>query len=130
MNRTPRGHLLLHPLTRKSDQARISPYTININTVSSIQVSRIKKKTQLGNFKLIQYQILQTDIISILWQTVRRIANEILGVKGLNAFVFFFLCPGNNLRIIKKKRFLLEGICSYFASRNSIFVAFSTCNWI
>ena len=105
MNRTPRGHLLLHPLTRKSDQARISPYIININTVSSIQVSRIKKKTQLGNFKLIQYQILQTDIISNLWQTVRRIANEILGVKGLNAFVYFFLCPGNNLRIIKKNVF-------------------------
>ena len=27
-------------------------------------------------------QILQTNIIRIVWQTVRRIANEILGVKG------------------------------------------------
>ena len=32
---------------------------------------------------LIQYQFLQIDIITIVWQTVRRITNEILGVKGL-----------------------------------------------
>ena len=30
------------------------------------------------------YQILQTNIIRIVWQTVRRITNEILGVKGVN----------------------------------------------
>ena len=46
-----------------SDQDRISPY--NINTESSRQVRRIKKKTQLENYKLIQYQILQIEIISI-----------------------------------------------------------------
>ena len=28
-------------------------------------------------------KILQTNIISIIWETVRRISNEILGVKGL-----------------------------------------------
>ena len=32
---------------------------------------------------MIQYQILQIDIIRIVWQTVGRITNEILGVKGL-----------------------------------------------
>lgn len=32
---------------------------------------------------LIQYQILTTKIIRIVRQTVRRISNEILGVKGL-----------------------------------------------
>ena len=32
---------------------------------------------------MIQYQILQTSILRIVWQTVRRIANGILGVKGL-----------------------------------------------
>ena len=64
-----------------SDQDRISPY--NINTESSRQVRRIKKKTQLENYKLIQYQILQIEIMSILWQTIGRITNEILGVKGL-----------------------------------------------
>ena len=34
---------------------------------------------------MIQYQILQIDIIRIAWQTVRRITNEILGVKGLSS---------------------------------------------
>ena len=42
-----------------SDQDRISPY--NINKESSRQVRRIKKKTQLGDYKLIQYQILQLN---------------------------------------------------------------------
>ena len=32
---------------------------------------------------MIQYQILQTNITRTIWQTVRRITNEILGVKGL-----------------------------------------------
>ena len=70
------------------DQDRISPY--NINTESSRQMRRIKKKTQLGEYKLIRYQILQIEIISILWQTVRRITNEILGVKGLTALWPFY----------------------------------------
>ena len=72
---------ILNPITPKSDQDRISPYIIN--TVSSTQALRIKKKTHLRNYKLIYYQILQTDIISIWWQAVRRIAHKILGVIGL-----------------------------------------------
>ena len=62
-------------------QDRISPH--NINTISSRQVMR-KKKYQLGDYFLIQYQILQTNIARIIHQdqTVGRIANEILGVKG------------------------------------------------
>ena len=63
-----------------SDRERISPY--NINTVSGRQVRRIKK-TQLGDYKLIQYQILRIGVMSILWQKVGRISNEILGVEGL-----------------------------------------------
>ena len=43
-----------------------------------------KEKYQPGGYKLIQYQILQTNITRIVWQTVRRITNEILGIKGLN----------------------------------------------
>ena len=31
-----------------------------------------------------QYQILQTNMMRIIWQTVRRITNEILRVEGLN----------------------------------------------
>ena len=35
---------------------------------------------------MIQYQILQIDIIIIVWQTIRRITYEILGVKGLTCY--------------------------------------------
>ena len=34
---------------------------------------------------MIQYQILQTNITRTVWQTIRRITHEILGVKGLNS---------------------------------------------
>ena len=64
-----------------SDQDRIFPY--NIKTESSRQVRRIKKKTQLGNYGLIQDQILQIEIIRVLYQTVGRISNEIMRFKRL-----------------------------------------------
>ena len=41
------------------------------------------KKCQLGNYWLIKYQILYTNIIQIVWQTVKRIGNKILGLKRL-----------------------------------------------
>ena len=43
-----------------------------------------KENYLLGDYQLIQYQILQNNIRRIIQQTVRRIAMEILGVKGLN----------------------------------------------
>ena len=46
-----------------------------------------KEKYQLGDYKLIQYQILQTNITRTVWQTVRRITNEILGVEGLQDMI-------------------------------------------
>ena len=46
-----------------------------------------KEKCQIGDYKLIQYQILQTKIRRTVWPTERRINNEILGVKGLNVFL-------------------------------------------
>ena len=62
-----------------SDQDRISPY--NINKISSRQVrSENKEEYQLGDYKLIQYQIPQTYITRTLWQTVKRITNDIWGV--------------------------------------------------
>ena len=51
-------------------------------------MGRIKKKSQLGDYKLIQYQILQIEMIRILWQTLGRTTNEILGVKGLRLWEF------------------------------------------
>ena len=43
-----------------------------------------KEKYQLGDYQLIKCQILQTNSMRTVWQTVRRITNEILGVKGLS----------------------------------------------
>ena len=42
-----------------------------------------KEEYQLGDYKLIQYQIPQTNITRTVWQTVKRITNDIWGVKGL-----------------------------------------------
>ena len=61
---------------------RISPY--NIDTISSKQVMRIKKKYQLQDYKLIQYQILQTNIIRTVWQTEGRISSWDLGSQRMN----------------------------------------------
>ena len=33
-----------------------------------------------------RYQVLQTYKMKIVWQAVRRIANEILGVRGLKLY--------------------------------------------
>ena len=66
-------------------QDRISPYnicTISV-AISSRQVMRLKKISVRGLY-LVQYQIPQTNVTRTVWQTVRRITNEILGVKGLS----------------------------------------------
>ena len=75
--------LCLNILTPVSDQDRISPH--NINTILRRKEMRIKKH-QSGDSKFIQYQILRTNLIRIVWQIIRRITNEILGVKGLTTF--------------------------------------------
>ena len=62
---------VLSPETPMGDQDRISPF--NINKELSGLVRRIKMTTQLGDFKLIQYQIPQIEVIIILRQTVGRI---------------------------------------------------------
>ena len=64
-----------------NDQDRNSPY--NINTISlSRQVMRIKK-ILIRELLVDPIPILQTNITRTIWQTVRRITNVILGVKGL-----------------------------------------------
>ena len=42
------------------------------------------KKIKINTKKNIQHQILQTTKVNIIWQTIRRITNAILGVKGLS----------------------------------------------
>ena len=55
-----------------SDQDRISPYNIKQTSDEN------KEKYKIGDNKLIQNQILQTNITRTVWQTVKRIINEIL----------------------------------------------------
>ena len=46
-----------------------------------------KEKISIGGLLVDSKQILQTNIIGIVQQTVRRITNEILGVKGLKHMI-------------------------------------------
>ena len=53
-------------------------YQYNIKQTSD----EYRGKYQFGDYKLIQYKILLTNITRIVLQKVRRVTNEILGVKG------------------------------------------------
>ena len=65
-----------------SDQYRNSPYKILTQHQADIVSDMNKGKYQLEGYSMIQYQILQTYIIRMVWQTVGRITKEILGVEG------------------------------------------------
>ena len=73
--------VFVNPSTPMSDQDRISLYSIN--TITGRQAMR-KKIYQLDGYLLIQYQLLRTNVARIILQIVRRISNEMLGVKGLS----------------------------------------------
>ena len=66
-------------------------FLLTIYIYNIIQTSdENREKFQLWDYYLIRYHILLTNIIRIVWQTVRRITNEILGVKGLG-YVYFLI---------------------------------------
>ena len=52
---------IVNPFTPKSDQDRISPYNIKQTSDEN------KEKYKLGDYKLIQYQILHANITRIVW---------------------------------------------------------------
>ena len=56
----------------------------------------MKKKILIRDYYLIHYQIPQTNFRSTIWQTVRRIVNEILGVKGLRVKVKVLFAERSN----------------------------------
>lgn len=64
-----------------SDQDRTFPN--NIITILGRQVMGIKEYW-LGVYQLVQYHILQTNIMEIIQQTVKRIKKEILALKKLH----------------------------------------------
>ena len=47
-----------------------------------------KEKYQLWDYLLIRYQILRTNITRTVWQTVRRITDEVLGAEEVKEKVF------------------------------------------
>ena len=57
-----------------------SQYQYNIKQAKD---ENTEKYQYLGNYNLIQYQFLQSNITSPVWQTVRRTTNEFLGVTEL-----------------------------------------------
>ena len=66
--------MCLNRFTPLSDQDRI--FLCYISTEDIMQ-------TTLWDYQLIQNQFLQTNIMRIIWQKVRRITDEILRFKGL-----------------------------------------------
>ena len=75
-----------------SDQDRISPH--NLNIISSRPVMRIKKISIKG--LLVDSMIISSNYITrTVWQTVRRITNEMMGLKRLtinmNVHLLIFL---------------------------------------
>ena len=46
-----------------------------------------KEKYKLWDYRLIRYQILQANTMRIVWQTVGRITNEILGENRLKEYI-------------------------------------------
>ena len=51
-----------------------------------------KEKCQLLDYYIIWYQILQTNIMRIISQTVKRISSKILGVNGLMSVIQVLWC--------------------------------------
>ena len=58
----------------------------DINIIFSYNIKQTSddnnKKYRIGDYSLIQYHILRTNTIIIVWKTVWKITNEILGEKG------------------------------------------------
>ena len=91
---------IMNPFTPMSNQDRISPDKIKQTSDEN------REKYKLGDYKQIQYQILQTNITRTVWQTVKRIINEILGVKG---FIQLFPRVGVSLGRKLEKSFQCQG---------------------
>ena len=78
-SRTSLQFFFVNPLSPTTNLDRFSQYTHNTKQTSDEN----KEKYRLGDYWLIQFQILQTNITKIIQQTVRRITYEILRAEGL-----------------------------------------------
>ena len=68
---------------------------------------------------MIQYQILQTNIMRIVWQTVRRITNEILGRRNSPLVTREYMSSSLNIRLdsdgVEAARFFLVVFLDLFS---------------
>ena len=68
-------------------------YQYNIKQTSDENI----EKYQLGDYKLIQYQILQTNVMRAVWQTVRRklifFKLMVMGKRSLLLKLYYVLSP-------------------------------------
>ena len=76
-----------------------------------------KEKYQFGDNQLIQYQVLWTNIIRVVWLTVRRIINLIWELKG-------YLRSNPDIDLLIKKIWLYCGAHKHFKQLNLL----SACN--
>ena len=56
-----------------------------------------KEKYQSGDYQLIQYQILQCNIIRFVWQTVKRDTNDILVLMIFSLLTLLLLLPDSTI---------------------------------
>ena len=96
-----------------SDQDRISPHNIKQTSDEN------KEKYKLRENELIQRQILQTNVMRTVWQIVRRITNEILGVKGLTSQ--FALCRNTSNILSEKESDIIEYVFDNTGKFNMMF---------
>ena len=98
-----------------SDQNRISPHQNQYNFKHTRNEN--KEQDQLGDYYLIQYQILWTNITRITWQVVRRIANEISGVKGLKRWAVCYIMNPLLTKLVRPR--WLDGFFPFFYTSTS-----------
>ena len=88
------------------------------NYFSSQYQYKIKKTSdenqgryQLGDYWLIQYHILRCNIRRLVEQTVRRITDDILGVKGLSGMIICVLFDNGDERYMFSEAYLSFNVC-------------------
>ena len=100
----PRINILLTlqlPLVTKTE------FLLTTSTNNKQMSDENEEKYQLAKYALLVDPILRSNIIKIVWQTVRRITAEILGVKGLTEI--------RRITLDRSPLLLLSNNCFFFS---------------
>ena len=108
--------LCFNPLTR------VTKTEFPLTMLLQYQAEKWQKQRKWGDYQLIQYQIFPSNIIRIVWQIVRRITIEFLGVKGLTGLYLVNWFPLQSCNWWKcQKEIHDEDIRSSQKTHNTIF---------